>query len=293
MPDALQIGPFLIATVRLVLLTGLLVASWWAARVARRAGLDVNWVTNTAGNLAIAGLLGARLGFVLLNWDGYQANPITALYIWQPGYLPWAGAMGGMAYGLWALSRRVQPERLAYARPLLMGFAVGGAWFALGYGSMGLRLGDGAAVKIGDQVPEIRLMNLGGQPVTLWSLRGKAVVLNFWATWCPPCRREMPLLDSVQAEFKDRGLVVVGVNLNEAPQTVAAYTRQVGVSYPIWRDAPVGQSGFDRTSALYARFGGVGLPTTLFIAPDGTLRGRLIGELNRGALLSNVRAVLP
>ncbi|WP_027893336.1 TlpA disulfide reductase family protein [Calidithermus chliarophilus] len=293
MPDAVQIGPFLIATVRLVLLTGLLVASWWAARVARRAGLDANWVTNTAGNLAIAGLLGARLGFVLLNWDGYQANPITALYVWQPGYLPWAGVMGGMAYGLWALSRRVRSERLAYARPLLMGFVVGGAWFALGYGSMGLRLGDGAAVKIGDQVPEIRLVNLEGQPVTLWSLRGKAVVLNFWATWCPPCRREMPLLDSVQAEFKDRGLVVVGVNLNEAPQTVAAYTRQVGVSYPIWRDAPVGQSGFDRTSALYARFGGVGLPTTLFITPDGTLRGRLIGELNRGALLSNVRAVLP
>lgn len=66
MPDAVQIGPFLIATVRLVLLTGLLVASWWAARVARRAGLDANWVTNTAGNLAIAGLLGARLGFVYL-----------------------------------------------------------------------------------------------------------------------------------------------------------------------------------------------------------------------------------
>lgn len=129
--------------------------------------------------------------------------------------------------------------------------------------------------------------------LTLSSLRGKAVVLNFWATWCPPCRREMPLLDSVQAEFKDRGLVVVGVNLNEAPQTVAAYIRQVGVSYPTWRDTPVGQSGFDRTSALYARFGGVGLPTTLFIAPDGTVRSRQIGELSRGVLLSNVRAILP
>ena len=293
MPDALKIGPFLIATVRLLLIAGLLIASWWAGRAAKRAGLDANWVGNVASNAAIAGLLGARLGFVLLNWDGYRANPLSALFVWQPGYLPWAGVLAGLAYGLWALSRRNRPEQGAYARPLLAGFAVGGLLFALGYGSMGLRLGNSATLKIGDKIPEVRLVNLEGQPVRLSSLQGKAVVLNFWATWCPPCRREMPLLDSLQTEFKDKGLVIVGVDLNEAPQTVAAYIQQVGVSYPIWLDAPVGQSGFDRTSALYARFGGVGLPTTLFIAPDGTVRSRQIGELNRGVLLSNVRAILP
>lgn len=293
MPDALKIGPFLIATVRLLLLAGLLLASWWAGRTAKRSGLDASWVGNVASNAAITGLLGARLGFVLLNWDGYQANPLSAFFVWQPGYLPWAGALAGLAYGLWALSRRNRAEQAAYARPLLAGFAAGGLLFALGYGSMGLRLGNSATIKIGDRVPEVRLVNLEGQPVRLSSLQGKAVVLNFWATWCPPCRRGMPLLDSVQTEFKDRGLVIVGVDLNEAPQTVATYIRQVGVGYPIWLDAPVGQTGFDRTSALYARFGGVGLPTTLFIAPDGTVHSRQIGELNRGVLLSNVRAILP
>lgn len=293
MPDALKIGPFLIATVRLLLIGGLLLASWWSARAARRAGLDATWVGNVASNAALTGLLGARLGFVLLNWDGYRTNPLSAFYVWQPGYLPWAGLLAGLGFGLWALSRRNRAEQRVYARSLLAGFTAGGLLFALGYSSMALRLGSPATVKIGDKAPEVRLVNLGGQPVTLSKLRGKAVVLNFWATWCPPCRREMPLLDSVQREFKDEGLVVVGVDLNEAPQKVAAYIRQAGVSYPIWLDAPADQTGFDRTTALYTRFGGVGLPTTLFIAPDGTVRSRQIGELNRGILLNNLRAILP
>lgn len=293
MPEVLNVGPFLVATVRLLLVAGLLLASWWGTRAARAAGLDGQWVGNVVFNASVAGVLGARLGFVLLNWEGYRDNPLTALYLWQPGYLPWAGVLGGLGYGLWALSRRPKSQRAAYARPLVLGFAAGGALFALGYSLTGLRAGDPTLVRPGDPAPEVRLVNLEGQPVALSSLRGRAVVLNFWATWCPPCRREMPLLDSIQAEFRGRGLAVVGVDLNEDPRTVAAYIRQAGVGYPIWVDAPPGQPGYDRTQALYTRFGGVGLPTTVFIRPDGTVHSRQVGELNRASLTRNVRAILP
>ncbi|MDX2007236.1 MAG: TlpA disulfide reductase family protein [Meiothermus sp.] len=293
MPEVLNIGPFMVATVRLLLLGGLLLASWWGTRAARGAGLDGQWVGNIVFNTVVTGVLGARLGFALLNWEGYRDAPLTVLYLWQPGYLPWAGVLSGLGYGMWALWHRPKSKRVGYVRPLLLGFAAGGALFTLGYSLLGLRTGDPTTVKLGDPAPEVRLVDLQGQPVTLSSLRGKAVVLNFWATWCPPCRREMPLLDSVQAEFKARGLVVVGVDLNEDPRTVAAYIRQAGVSYPIWLDAPPGQAGFDRTQALYTRFGGVGLPTTVFIAPDGTVRARQVGELSRANLTSIIRAMLP
>ncbi len=148
-------------------------------------------------------------------------------------------------------------------------------------------------IMVGDRVPDFTLINLAGEPVYFSDLEGQAVVLNFWATWCPPCRREMPLLDSVQQAYAARGLTIVGVDLDEPAEVVKRYVERIGVQYPIWTDAPGNQDGFDRTRDLYTRFRGVGLPTTIFIAPDGNIRGVQVGELNRGILQSQIEAMLP
>jgi thiol-disulfide isomerase/thioredoxin len=83
-------------------------------------------------------------------------------------------------------------------------------------------------------------------------------VLNFWATWCPPCRREMPLLDDIQKIYHARGISVVGIAIGEQADQAKAYVESVAVSYPIWVDASPPAAGFDRTQELFSRLVGSG-----------------------------------
>jgi thiol-disulfide isomerase/thioredoxin len=115
-------------------------------------------------------------------------------------------------------------------------------------------------------------------------------VLNFWATWCPPCRREMPLLDDIQKIYQDKSISVVGVAIDEPAGQVKFYVKSIGVSYPVWVDAPT--PGFDRTQEIFSRFGGVGLPTTIFIDRNGTIQKIYVGELSRGFLQSQIEKML-
>ena len=138
----------------------------------------------------------------------------------------------------------------------------------------------------------LNLKNLTSETVQLSDLAGRAVVLNFWATWCPPCRREMPLLDELQKYYVDKGLSVIGLNINESPERVKTYVDSVDVSYPIWVDAPSGTPGFDRTQNIFLSYGAVGLPTTLFIDREGVIQRIYVGELSRGFLQNQVENIL-
>lgn len=97
------------------------------------------------------------------------------------------------------------------------------------------------------------------------------------------------MLESVQREYAARGVVIVGVDVAEPLERVAASVADIGVRYPIWLDG----AGSDSTQAAFARFGGVGLPTTVFVDRAGIVRARQIGELNRASVTSNLTAMLP
>lgn len=290
MPGVLSIGPLLVPVIRLALVLALALAGWWAVRRARAGSLDESWVSSVASGVGWAGILGARLGFVIANLDAYRTAPLEALYLWQPGYLPEAGVAAGAVYALWRLRGRPPGARFAYAGSLASGFGLGAALFGLAYGATTAGPVGATTLRVGDTAPEVRMVNLEGRPVSLSALRGRAVALNFWATWCPPCVREMPLLESVQAEYRDRGLTVVGIDLDEPVARVAPVVQRRGVTYPVWVDEPGVPSA---SRAAYAQFGGVGLPTTIFIDAAGVVRSTQVGELNRGVLVSKVRAILP
>jgi len=119
------------------------------------------------------------------------------------------------------------------------------------------------------EVPDIVLPAFDGPPVSLPGLHGHPVVLNFWASWCVPCREEAPLLQAVWQQFHARGLIVLGVDTQDLSTPAQAFIAQYGLSFPAVRDAD---------GSVARRFGATGVPETFFISADGRILGKFPGE---------------
>ena len=132
--------------------------------------------------------------------------------------------------------------------------------------------------------PDLTLDTLDGGKFKLSDQIGKPVVVNFWATWCPPCRAEFPALEDVYKNNRDKGLVVVGVDVAESPEVVAKFVSEAGVTFPIALDV----SG--EATELYRI---EGMPTTFFIGRDGKIKDTVIGgPLTKAAIESKVNDLL-
>src|SRR5205814_3540293 len=112
----------------------------------------------------------------------------------------------------------------------------------------------GPGPKVGETAPDFTLTSLSGAPVQLAALQGKPVLVNFWATWCPPCRAEMPDLDDVARANAANGLQIVAVNLREDPDVVGGYLRTIGVGL---------DSVLDPNGNVFRQYRITGLPTTV------------------------------
>jgi peroxiredoxin len=116
--------------------------------------------------------------------------------------------------------------------------------------------------------PDLELPDLAGKPVRLRDLRGRVVLLNFWATWCAPCREEMPALQTLARELGPRGLTVVGVNFKESAREVEPFVREHGLEFPMLLDAE------GRVSERYQVFA---LPVTFLVDRRGMLVATVLG----------------
>lgn len=291
MPNAFTIGPFLVSTPILGLLVSLFSASWVAGRYAKRVGLEARITRRIVETSLLIGIVGARLAFVAPNWESYRENLWTILFFWQPGYLPVAGLLSGVGYAIWQVRGCPPSQRIVWLRALGSGFAVGVVAFATFLGAISLT-SDANVLRTGDKIPDFALNNLDGETVRFSDLRGQVVVLNFWATWCPPCRREMPLLENVYQRHGDRGLAIVGVALDEPADVVTRFVDSMGITYPIWVDDD-NADALDRTLDIYNQFGETGLPTTLFVGADGAIQKTYVGELSRAFVEQWLRKLLP
>lgn len=138
----------------------------------------------------------------------------------------------------------------------------------------------------GFSAPDFTLDVLGGGQVTLSELRGKVVLVNLWASWCPPCRAEMPAIENVYRAFKDKGLVVLAVNTTyqDGEREAAAFAQEYGLSFPI---------PLDRTGAVSRRYQLNALPSTYFVDRQGVIRSVIIGgPMNQAAIQSKVEELL-
>lgn len=141
-------------------------------------------------------------------------------------------------------------------------------------------------VRVGDIAPDFSLPDLNGEMHSLGEHRGEAVILNFWTTWCPPCRFEMPALQQAFERYSDQGLMILGVNLTESDDLdlVGPYREELGLTFPILLDQESRVSG-----DLYRI---LGLPSSVFIDRRGTVREIYIGALPLGELESKVRSIM-
>jgi thiol-disulfide isomerase/thioredoxin len=136
----------------------------------------------------------------------------------------------------------------------------------------------------GRAAPPLRLPALGGGRVDLAALRGRPVLVNFWATWCEPCVREFPLLAKAADNHRRDRLAVVGVLVEDRPDAARAFVAGHGGTWPVGVDAE------GRTAAAWGVT--VGLPHSFFVRPDGTLASHQLGELSPATLDRQLAAIL-
>jgi len=121
----------------------------------------------------------------------------------------------------------------------------------------------GYGLKPGSLAPTFRLVALSGETVELASLRGKVVVVNFWATWCPPCVEEMPSLEGLHLALMKEGLVVLSVSVDEDEAGLRGFVARAGITFPVLRDP----GGYHSAQAYHT----TGYPETFVIDPSGRL----------------------
>jgi cytochrome c biogenesis protein CcmG/thiol:disulfide interchange protein DsbE len=131
--------------------------------------------------------------------------------------------------------------------------------------------------------PDFQLTLFDGSFVRLSDYRGKAVVLNFWASWCIPCREEAPLLEAAWRALKDRDVVFLGVNIQDSEEAATAFIREFGLSFPNGRDA---------AAKIAIDYGVYGIPETFFIDRQGRITAKVIGPLGPETLVARARDAL-
>ncbi len=131
--------------------------------------------------------------------------------------------------------------------------------------------------------PSFTLKSFDGRSYTLSQLRGKVVVINFWASWCPPCREEAAYLEQTWRKYKDQDVVLIGVDYADSEKPALAYIKEFDITY---------FNGPDLGTRIAQSFNIKGVPETYYVAKDGTLRGNTIGPLKAPELDDKIDELL-
>lgn len=260
------VGPFSIQT---VLVAGALLVAWVVARKVARILPDT--LHKAAGGMlldaAFWGFLAARLAYIALWWKDYSAAPMSMIAISDGGFAWWAGIPAAMGF-VWWRTRSIGLLR----RPAMAGIIAGIAVWVIANGMLSLLL------RSAPPMPDLQLATLDERPVSLSSYEGRPIVLNLWASWCPPCRREMPVFEQAQSEFP--GVAFVLVNHGETAKQAMDFLEAEGLNLTDVLLDPASRA----MQAMQSR----GLPTTLFFDAQGRQVDSHLGEITMPSLKDKV-----
>lgn len=258
----ISIGPF---SVQIVAVFAAVLLAWVVARMVAKRMPDSPYKAagGTLMDAVFVGFVAARLGYIAQWWEDYSKSPMSMIFIGDQGFSWWIGVLAALAFIWW----RTRPMR-ALRRPVLVGVTAGLlAWFAAG-GVLDL------LQRSAPPLPALELATLDEKPVVLSSYIGRPVVLNLWASWCPPCRREMPVFEQAQAQYPDIAFVMV--NQGESAQQARNFLEAEGLQL---KDVLL-----DPASKTMQAVASRGLPTTLFFDQHGRLVDTHMGELSMASL---------
>jgi len=142
--------------------------------------------------------------------------------------------------------------------------------------------------------PDFTLVDLDGNNISLSDLKGKVVLLNFWGTWCGPCRKEIPDFINLSKKYKKNGLEIVGITLTSGPpKNIKAFAEQWGINYKLLTDITGNET--QTVTALYGQATGkriTGIPTTFIIDREGYIRHRYVGPRSEGIFYKDLKTYL-
>ena len=258
----ISIGPLALALERLGALVAFGLFLGGSRWVERRAGGSAERKAFTA---VIAGMIAARAGFVIGNWSAFARHPLDMLAFWQGGF-SWISGVAVAAVTLVLTMRRSR----ALPPLLLLLAGITALWFAA----------DCLLLTPAPRPLPSGVMAAGfdGAVITPEQLRGRPFVINLWATWCPPCRREMPMMVE---EAAHASMPVLLINQGEDRATVLNWLQRRKLAGDAVRLDPQG------TTSVRLEAGA--LPTTLFIDANGMIRAIHRGEISRAGLLSGMK----
>lgn len=264
---AVGIGPIALPTQLVVLLICGLVAAVVGHLAGRRQRVGI---VGSLLDMLLVGGIAARIAFVVLWFEQFRSAPWSVFDIRDGGFTPWAGILAAVLVALWKARKNA-----ALRKPLALGLVAG----ALGWLAAPGALRFGADPTLLD-LDAIALLTPQGTAASLAALAaGKPMVVNLWASWCPPCRREMPVLAAAQRQRADVSFVFA--NQGEDLFTLQHYLEAGKLD--------LGNVVLDPRKGLGQKYGSMALPTTLFYDAGGRLVDTHLGALSSASLASKLR----
>lgn len=262
---AISLGPLVFPTSYVLVIVASIIVFAVARRFARQSSAEIErplWI------ILLFGLITARIAFAAVYNQHYQTI-WTVIDIRDGGFSMIAGVAGAIFMTVVFAMR----DRLLF-KPLVASILSGAV--ILGAGTALL-----ATAEEKQGLPEVTLASIEGLPVQVQSLGGKPMVVNLWATWCPPCRREMPVLRDAQQANQD--IVFVFANQGESAETVQSYLAAEKLALQ--------NVLLDAQGTLPRKIGSIAMPTTLFFDKDGKLVDTRVGEVSAATLEQRMTAL--